>query len=199
MVRADEHVPLDLNMALARKTAPPPAAPTEFEAAQARWRAIRDRRRAMIDRLEGARSAHDAAGLPFDELPDTTKTRIIKYLDNRRMSLDRIRREISEIEDSLQVFDEEHAAEAEVWKRAKAAEEARLVATVRPAHREVVIQIARAVQSLSDAVEAERELLAEAHAAGASLPAAGTMFGSLSDSASYLARWRATMVASGVL
>jgi hypothetical protein len=171
--------------------------PSPFDQARARWRAASARRRALLAQLDGCRAALDLALNPRGDKEAPASLVIAetvrRFLDGRTLSTRQLERELERLEDEVAAGAAEHHAEAEAWRGALSAEAARKVAELTPRHRAAVLKIAKAVEALSVAVEAERAVrreLAESElGAHASLPDGSHEFGSLHDYNSLLSAW----------
>ncbi|WP_159717712.1 hypothetical protein [Geminicoccus flavidas] len=186
-------------MALARKAAPPPET-TEFEAAQARWHEVRNRRRKLMADLEAARMAADAAHIrDRDTIPPKPREKIENFLAGRRLNSDQLAKLILDLEARIEEFQSEYLTEAESWEQARSREAARINAQATPAHKAIVARICEAVQQLSDVIVEEQQLLGTVRAAGGTLESVGEPFGTLSTQNSMLNRWRSLMAVRGLV
>ena len=93
----------------------------------------------------------------------------------------------------------EAAAATAEWRAALADESARIAAELRPKHIAAVAKIARAVEALSAAVEAERALRAELGELAGGMVDAGHEFGTLAEYGSTLSGWNRRMLSLGLL
>jgi hypothetical protein len=181
--------------ALLRTVPAEPEEPADFAAARQRWQAAWAQRRALVDRLAGARAA--LGQLEREEGAPPFGPRLVeaaeRFLNGRVLSGRQLRREIEDAEDALAAAAAEHAREAAAWRQAAAAEAARRATELRPRHRAAVAKIAAAVEALSAAVEAERALrreLADSEVgAYASLPDGSQGLGTLGEWHGQLSTW----------
>ena len=171
-----------------------------FEQARARWDAIRQQRREIGNRLDGAAAALALAlnppgkNEPFSPL---LREKARTHLAGRPANPDRLRREIGEFQDQLADLQRSYMTEAEAWRAAVEDEGARVAAAVRPRHRAAVGRIAKAVEALSAAIEAEREVRRELVGLGSfALVDAGHEFGTLAEYNSPLSVWNRRVLGS---
>lgn len=179
---------------------------SDFEMAQAEWTAAREKRRTLLNRLDGAKLALALAEHPpidGEVRSPVIVERASAYLAGRTLSAHRIRREIEDLQDEIDTAAAEHQEHAERWRRAAGAEASRLADAIRPRHLKAVRAIGAAVEALSAAVEAERavrnELADKGVAAFTSLPDASVEFGTLAEAHSPLTRWTQRVTALGLL
>jgi hypothetical protein len=176
---------------------------SEFEAAKARWGAVRRERQELKARLDGAKAALVFAENPpsrGDFVSPVLASRAQAYLAGRQPNADRLRREILDLDDELAQTATRYSIEATSWRLALEAEAARRAEQVRPRHRAAVKRIAQLVEQLSLAVEAERAIRAELAEVGSSaLPDASRELGSLNEFNSVLSSWNRRMLAEGAL
>ena len=188
-------------MALRLRAAPNEA--TEFERARARWECASAERRALRDRLDGARAAVafvDHRPEPGSYLSPVLEDRARRYLDGRRPDRDRLVRQVAELEAELADAATAFALESAAWCVAVEAEAARRAEWLRPRHRAAVRRLGQLVEQLSAAVEAERAVRAElAEVGSAALPDAGREFGSMHEYNSTLRAWNRRVLAEGAL
>jgi hypothetical protein len=174
-----------------------------FEAAKARWEAVRRERRALRDKLDGARAALGFAENPpskGDIVSPVLAERARAYLAGRLPNAELLRREILVLEDELAQQATAFAIEATSWKLTVENEARRRTEALRPRHKAAVRKIAAAVEALSAAVEQEREIRRELGEVGSSaLPDCGHELGSLADYNSPLSVWNRRMLQAGLL
>jgi hypothetical protein len=177
---------------------------SEFEAAKARWEKVSAARRALRDRLDGAKAALVLADYrpgPGEYLSPVLEDKARRYLDGRRPDRDRLAREIAELDAELADAATTYSVEAVAWKLAVENEARRRAEAVRPRHKAAIRKIAQLVEQLSLAVEAERAVRAELAEVGSTgaLPDASREFGSLNEFNSLLSSWNRQMLAEGAL
>jgi hypothetical protein len=120
-----------------------------FEHARARWAAATAARRALRDRLDGAKAAlvlADHKPAPGEYLAPVIEDRARRYLNGRRPDRERLLRQLGELEAELADAAAAHAIEAAAWRMALEAEAARRAEQARPRHRSAVRKIAQLVE-----------------------------------------------------
>jgi hypothetical protein len=137
---------------------------SEFEAAKARWEKVSAARRALRDRLDGAKAALVLADYrpgPGEYLSPVLEDKARRYLDGRRPDRDRLAREIAELDAELADAATTYTVESAAWRSALEAEARRRAEAVQPKLKALVRALARSVERLNDDVEALRGLQAQ--------------------------------------
>jgi hypothetical protein len=173
-----------------------------FEAARARWERVSTARRALREKLDGAQAALALTENPpskGDVVSPVIAEKACRYLADRRANAALLRQEVVRLEDELTQAGTAHAIESAAWRLAVEDEARRRAEAVRPKHREAVKRIARLVEELSAAVDAERAVRAELAEVGSAgvLPDAGREFGSLHEYSSLVSSWNRRLLAEG--
>jgi hypothetical protein len=172
-----------------------------FESAKARWERVSAERRALRDKLDGAKAAlvfADYRPGPGEYLSPTIEDKARRYLDGRAPDRDRLTRQIVDLEYELNEAAAIYSIESTAWKLALENEARRRAEALRPRHRAAVKRMAKAVEELSAAVEAERAVRGElAEVGSAALPDASREFGTLHEYSSLLSGWNRRLLAEG--
>lgn len=140
----------------ARSPTPPPD-PADFAKARDRHRSAIAKHQRLLERIEGMSIAL-AAGLGERKPPAHLAERAAEFMGMRRPKL---AEEFAAAHDELAAFKPWFQEESAAWQAALRHETDRVARDLQPQHRAAVKAITAAVESLSVAVAAEREVRAE--------------------------------------
>jgi hypothetical protein len=178
---------------------------SDFAAARRRWEKAEAERRELKLKYDGAQAALALALNPPGR-DDHPSPRLIElangYLAGRRSaSVPALQAELVELDDQLRRAATTFSLERVAWEQAVQNEATRLVAELKPGHRQACLRIAKCVEALSAAVEEERKVRSKLAELGASnaLVDAGREFGVLAEFHSLLSTWNRRLLASGTL
>jgi hypothetical protein len=178
---------------------------SEFEQARARWAEVSAGRRALRDKLDGAKAALVLADYrpgPGEYLSPTIEDKARRYLDGRRPDCDRLAQQVAALEAELADAATTYTVESAAWRSALEAEARRRAEAVQPKLKALVRALARSVERLNDDVEALRGLQAQLAEVGgvAALPdLALELFGTLAEYNSPVSQWNRRVLKSGLL
>jgi uncharacterized protein YukE len=185
--------------------------PSEFEQARARWTAFQARREQRREQVEGYEAALQLADhrLARPDAPqnDVLARRAARVLQEHPMSARRLHQQLEDVREELEAIQGQVAAEHDLWQAALAAEHERVALTLQPRHRQAVEAIGQAVEQLSQAITAEREVREEMQATGlaplgsALLPDCSSMLrvGTLDEWSSRASAWARDMHRIGII
>jgi hypothetical protein len=125
--------------------------------------------------------------------------RTARFLGGRKADPDRIAQEVRALQLEIRDSEEGYRREAEAWRRALSAEQARRREEAWPAVRSAAARVARLVEALSREVADARAAQAKLAEVGAAVPDIGREFGSLSEYYSAVSTWNKRMLAEGLL
>ena len=134
----------------------------EFEAARARWAEINDQHREMVQRLDAMGIAKSWAGAPnADNMPQRLREKAHPFLKVAGKRPAKFAEQIADLQDEIAAFQPAYIAASEEWAGAMQAETDRIAVELQPRHRAAVQAVAKALESLSQAVADEIECHAE--------------------------------------
>ena len=155
-------------MRTARKASPEtdvdPLAPSaEFLAATARWSEASAKHAELIDAIDGRKLALSLALHPedADRVPAHLREKAEPYRRVAQRRRDRVISDLADAEIELAEYKPTFQAEHEAYQAALRHETNRLSAILQPQHREAVVAIGAALEQLSRAIVAEREVRAD--------------------------------------
>ena len=185
---------------LARPPKADPLAPSaRYEAAARRWGKLARRRAELLERVEGITLALSLASNQGDasRVPEHLKKLAAPYQQDARNEPRRLVKRLATTNQDLAALRNGKSGESfQAWQGAMREETNRIARLLQPAHRKAVADMVKAVELLSQAIHAERDVLAELReraplAESAYLPDLGHVLGTdtLSDINSPLWRW----------
>ena len=141
------------------KTMTKPEAETamsDFDAAEARWKEVRDKDRELTERHEAMRLA---LSLTFDgsgkRAPEHLREKAKPFLKLAAKRRGKLTDQIADVEDEIDDFKPKLMVENELWQAARRRETNRLAGDLQPRHKVAVKSIATALEALSIAIEEE--------------------------------------------
>ena len=142
---------------------PDPLAPSaEYLAAVAHYREISERHAELFNAESGMRLARSmAASGDNKRVPEKLRATAHPYIKLARKRPEKISENLLDVQDELAEFLPIFFAETEAIAAAKRRETNRLAGLLQPRHRAAVREMASALEQLSRATEAEREVRAE--------------------------------------
>jgi len=152
-----------MKSALAVKPDPPaPDVAAEFAAAETAWRDVNARMREVRTEIDRRQLASNFA--PFSDIPERSRDLAATVADlitvTRRSPL-KAASDLEALEFDLAVLQPQHVAAHEAYTVARNAMAAQLAMTFRDRHLEATKQIVAAIDALSAALQAERDIRAE--------------------------------------
>ena len=134
----------------------------EFEAAKSHWNEISAKHVELVDRTDGMRLAISFALHGIDKhTPAHLREKAKPYMRTADRRPVKFAEEIEDAETELADFKPKLGVENEAWQAALRRETDRLGATLQPRHREAVVSIGAALEALSQAILAERQVRAD--------------------------------------
>jgi hypothetical protein len=195
---------------MSRATAAAEQPANDFETARRRFdefKARREQARLQAEGLQAALQLADTRQASADAPVNLVLNRQAAIaLQGGTLSPRQIRRELEEVQETVDALTEQAPAEFQAWELARRAEADRIALELQPAHRAAALAIARAVEQLSAAIIAERQVRAEFAAFGLEpesgyLPDASSRLraGTLAEFESNVSAWRRDMLRLGVI
>lgn len=140
-----------------------PLAPSpEFTQALQRWRAVSEKRTELLDRVDGLKFAISVGqSSESPDMPDNLRVKAEPFLATAHKRPQRAQAALEDAEDEFSNFLPKYFAESDAFKAAQRRETNRIAMLLQPRHREAVMAMVAAVEDLSRAIAAEREVRQE--------------------------------------
>lgn len=138
-------------------------ADAEFESAKTAWTEAQTKHRELHDRLEAMELARSLASAPGAKpaMPDHLRKRAKPFLKLATRNREKLVRDIADLKYACEDFQPIYVAAHEAWEFAQNELTNRIAIGLQDVHQAAVKQIAEALESLSRAIAAEREVHAE--------------------------------------
>jgi hypothetical protein len=180
---------------------------TEWQAAQARYRSATEERSKLLAELRSLELAASLANNPSDaQSPRTDAARrdAAEYLALAKRRPETVAEKIRDLTYMIEDGAAAYRNEVDLYHAAMRAESNRVAAELAPAHRDTVRRVAKAIEELSRATAAERNVRAEfsrraPEQVSARLPPLDGCWGTLGEWGSILSAWARTARKLGYL